>query len=112
MKYSIENFNKRKIGDELTIYDVVALPDAQLDFVIAELDGNHPFIINHVSDRIYYILEGLGEVYSDSKWEPVASGDCVYIKKGDTHSIKGKLKYAIITSPPFMPQNETIESNI
>lgn len=107
MKYSLKEASARHIGSELTIYDIFTDSKANMDFVIAELDGDHPMIINHVSDRIYYIICGIGEVYSDNQWDAVSEGDCVYIKKNTAHSIRGNLKYAIITSPPFNSKNES-----
>lgn len=107
MKYSKETANARKIGTELIIYDVFAANDAEMDFVIAELNGFHPMITNHVSDRIYFIISGEGEVFSDNQWESVVANDCIYIKKNTVHSIRGNLTYAIITAPPYEPGNET-----
>lgn len=107
MKFSMKKANARYIGSELIIYDIFTDPKANMDFVIAELNGDHPMIINCVSDRIYYIICGVGEVYSDNQWDAVSEGDCVYIKKNTEHSIRGKLKYAIITSPPFDSKNES-----
>lgn len=107
MKFSMKEATIRHIGLELTIYDIYADPRANMDFVIAELNGNHPAVINYMSDRIYYIICGSGEVYSDNQWDDVSSGDCIYIKKNTVHSIRGKLKYAIITSPPFDTKNES-----
>lgn len=106
MKFSLKDAKVRHIGSELTIYDVFADSNANMDFVIAELDGSHPMIINQISDRIYYIISGNGEVFSDNEWNPVVENDCVYIKKNTVHSIRGKLKYVIITSPPFDARNE------
>lgn len=106
MKFSLNESNKRHIGDELTIYDMFTDSEANMDFVVAELNGEHPMIVNCVSDRIYYIICGVGEVYSNNQWDVVSEGDGVYIKKNTIHSIRGKLKYAIITSPPFDSKNE------
>lgn len=106
MKFSLTKAPVRQVGSELVLHDVFTDSKASMDFVIAELNGNHPMITNYVSDRIYFILEGKGEVYSDGHWDCVTEGDCVYIKKNTVHSIKGKIKYAIITSPPFDPKNE------
>lgn len=106
MKYSKEKSKARQVDSELKIYDVFSSLDAQMDFVIAELNGDHPMIINRVSDRIYFVLSGTGEVFSDDKWEKVSVNDCVFIKKNSVHSIRGNLTYAIITSPPFQPKNE------
>lgn len=107
MKFTKENASKRKVSKELTIYDIITDPNANLDFVIAELNGDHPMIVNHVSDRVYFIINGTGDVFSDGKWENVSPNDCIYIKKNTEHSIRGNLTYAIITSPPFAPENES-----
>lgn len=106
MKYSLSDTPVRNIGDNLKIYDLFCNPKANMDFVIAELNGDHPMIINRVSDRVYFVFDGQGEVFVDNEWVPVKPCDCVYIEKGMRHSIRGKLKYAIITAPPFAVENE------
>jgi len=80
--------------------------DFSFDFVIADLDGEHPAHINKISDRIYFILEGEGRVSVGGEISAVVKDDLVKIPKNTVHSIEGKLRYVIITSPPFDPRNE------
>ena len=75
---------------------------------IAELNGNHPIVINQKSDRVYFILSGSGKVLVNDEIHDVVSNDLIFIPKNTKHSIRGKLEYIIITSPPFNPNNEAI----
>jgi mannose-6-phosphate isomerase-like protein (cupin superfamily) len=108
MKISVKQLPKREIDKNLVIYDLLSKPELNFDFVIAELSGDHPALINKVSDRVYFILSGKGSVRVGDTMYSVDRQDLVFIPKGTIHSIHGKLKYIIITSPPFDPNNEEI----
>ena len=96
----------RLVDDTLKIHELVDTPN--FDMVGATLNGDHPTLVNDVSDRAYYILDGSGIVCAGNECFPVEAGDAVQIAKGTAHSIKGTLRYLIITSPPFDPANERV----
>lgn len=98
----------RRIDDSLSIADILSDPTFAFDVVKATLDGDHPVVVNRVSDRIYYILNGNGHVLVGNEVHQVSDEDIVKIRKGTPHTIRGKLAYLIITSPPFDPSNEEI----
>ncbi len=108
MKLSLRNSKTRKIDENLAINDILSDPNAAFDFVIANLNGDHPFVINKISDRAYFILSGSGEVRVANNRYNVKKDDFIFIPKNTIHTIKGNLKYIIITSPPFNPANEEI----
>jgi len=110
MKYTLQNSQVRKIDDALKITDLFSIEDTSFDFVIAELDGEHPTTVNTASDRAYFILDGDGVVTVNNTPMKVIVNNLVYIKKGHPHSIIGKVKYAIITAPPFRKENESLFS--
>jgi mannose-6-phosphate isomerase-like protein (cupin superfamily) len=73
---------------------------------VATLDGVHPKTMNIASDRAYFIIEGKAKVEVGDEVDIVRSGDTVYIPKNTVHSIQGKVKYAVINSPPYRSSNE------
>jgi mannose-6-phosphate isomerase-like protein (cupin superfamily) len=108
MKTSVKHSPKRRVDDNLVISDVLSKPDAAFDLVVAELHGDHPSVINKVSDRAYFVLSGRGKVLVGNETYNVEEQDLVFIPRNTVHSIRGHLKYMIITSPPFHPSNEEI----
>ena len=100
------NLPIRSPDQNTKITNVFSDVNAQMSFVKVECAGDHGIAQNRSGDRIYYVLEGAGEVYFDDKWHPVKSGDCAYIHKGNSCSIRGKLKGIIINSPPFNPKTD------
>jgi mannose-6-phosphate isomerase-like protein (cupin superfamily) len=106
IKRSVQDAPVKVIDDSLKISNLFDGAGFQFDFVIAELDGEHPIVVNKVSDRCYFILEGEGVVSVGEEVHDVRANDLVLISKNSPHSISGSLKYIIITSPPFDPENE------
>lgn len=109
MKSSLSQAPNR-IFDNLKICDLFKGEGFSFDFVIAELDGNHAAVRNHVSDKAYFILEGTGTAQIGIEKLEVNKDDFVKIPKGEFHSINGKLRYIIMCSPPFDPMNEEIQN--
>jgi mannose-6-phosphate isomerase-like protein (cupin superfamily) len=107
MKKTASEAIVRRIDDSLTIIDLFNGKDFPFDFVIATLMGNHPKVVNRVSHRAYFFLEGSGVVSVGDKEYAVHPNDLVLIPAKTPHGLRGNLKYAIITSPPFDPKNET-----
>jgi mannose-6-phosphate isomerase-like protein (cupin superfamily) len=90
----------------MVIRDVFSTKEAPLDLVIADVDGNHGNHLNRVSDRVYFILEGAGRVVVGHEVFEVGALDVIFIPKSTSHGVSGKLRLAIITSPPFAAENE------
>lgn len=106
MKFDLKSCVVRKVDQALTIYDLFDGDGFNFDFVIADLDGDHSSHINYVSDRIYFILSGSGQVTVESQKYDVVKDDLIVIRKNTPHSIKGTLRFLIVTAPPFDPANE------
>jgi len=102
------NLTVRRPEESIKISDLFSTSNAQMSIVKIECSGNHSIGINSISDRIYYVVDGDGEVYIGDKWYPATTGDCVYISKGTACSLRGNLSGLVIDSPPFHPDNETI----
>ena len=108
MKINFVKAEKRVIDDALTIYDMFNGKNFNFDFVIAELNGDHPYLINKISDRVYYFLEGEAKVTVGNAVHECIKSDLVIIPKNTKHGLTGNAKYIIITSPPFSPENEEV----
>lgn len=108
MKISEKDAPLRKVDEALTIVSLFNGENFKFDCVIGKLNGHHPKVINTVSDRAYYILEGEGQINVDSVVYDVAAGDLIVIKQNQVHGVDGNLKYLIITAPPFNPANEHV----
>ncbi len=108
MKYSLKNSLTRKIDENLQITDLLSDKEFSFDCVVAVLSGPHPLVLNKVSDRAYYFLEGSATVTVGGSVYDVEAEDLVKIPAGTPHGLKGKTKYLVITSPPFDPNNESL----
>lgn len=108
MKISEQDAPLRKVDEALSITSLFDGKGFNFDCVIGQLSGHHPKVVNKVSDRMYFILEGEGTISVDSNIYSVSKGDLITIKKNQVHGLDGFLKYLIVTGPPFNPQNEKI----
>jgi mannose-6-phosphate isomerase-like protein (cupin superfamily) len=106
MKKTTAHADVRQVDDSLQITDLFDGKEFAFDFVIGILNGAHPPTINRVSDRVYYVMDGEGCATVGDQTHIVGPGDLVVIKAGTPHSISGDLRYVIVTSPPFLPENE------
>lgn len=106
MKKTLLDAKSRQIDSVLTICDLFSEKDFRFDFVIATLNGDHPPVTNRRSDRAYFVLSGEGLVTVGNTTHAVKAEDLIAIPAGTPHSLRGNLRYAIITSPPFDPLDE------
>jgi mannose-6-phosphate isomerase-like protein (cupin superfamily) len=98
--------NPRRIDPFIEIRGLFSDPSARFDAVIAELDGPHGYFLNRRSEKAYFILEGSGEVLIEGQTTSVKPNDMVFIPTNTRHGIKGKLRFLVISSPPFNPKDE------
>ena len=75
---------------------------------LIEIDGRHGKIKCLKEDRIYFILSGTGFFCVANKEEKVSKNDLVFVPKNTPYNIKGKLKYFIICSPEFKPEDDVV----
>ena len=75
---------------------------------VIALQGRHPKVRNHTSDRGYFVLEGRASVVVGERTAEVSAGDAVFIPAGTWHSIEGDVKYLVVNSPPFEPTSEEL----
>ena len=101
MIYKYKKASKRNVGDNMLITDLFAEKDKNMDFVIGELNGFHGTFINEKNTKYYYILNGKATVTINDEKGEVEEGDFVEIPINAKHSIEGKVKFAIMCTPPF-----------
>jgi len=79
---------------------------AHFSLALVELNGYHPKVMNVVSDRAYYVLEGQAEVGVGESEYVVEPGDVVFIPSSTVHWLRGHMKYIVVNAPPFDPKND------
>ena len=67
------------------------------------IDGHHDRIVNHESDRVYYVIEGIGrfQVGDGAPVEGVSAGDVVFIARGTPYEFEGDMRYLVMNGPAF-----------
>jgi len=73
---------------------------------LIELDGRHGKVKCLKEDRLYFVVEGAGQfMINDSEYN-VANGDVVFVPKNTSYDIEGKMKYFLVCSPEFNPDDD------
>lgn len=101
---------RRQVDPSLAILDLCTPEDFPFDLVIGELDGPHHKVINSVSDKAYFILSGSGTMTVGESNIAVRPGDNISVPAGTSHSLNGKMRYLIVTSPRFNIDDERVVS--
>lgn len=107
MKFTIQDSPIRIVDKQIKVTDLFRNTQASFDFVIVELDGFHRSVINHVSEQAYFVLSGTGIIRVGSISYDVKKEDFIYVSKAVSHSLKGKMRYVVLSSPPFSLHDET-----
>jgi mannose-6-phosphate isomerase-like protein (cupin superfamily) len=62
-----------------------------------------------MSDEVYWVIEGAGEVLLEDLWHPVEAGSIVTIPVGTIHAVKSApstpLKMAVTCCPAWVPED-------
>ena len=109
MIYKYDEKDKRIINSEFNVVDVYSGKSEELDYVVVNLDGEHGSCINTKSTKIWIILEGRAKVYINGEMNEVSQGDLVIINRNEKHNIIGKVKFAVISTPPYDASTEIFE---
>ena len=69
-------------------------PD-QISVTWGRLWGHHDRVVNEISDRVYYIIEGSArfQVGDDTPIETVEAGDFVFIPQHVPYEFEGEMRY-------------------
>ena len=81
-----------------------------LSLTWVSIEGHHDRIVNHESDRVYYVIEGTGrfQIGDDAAVESAGPGDCVLIPKGTPYEFEGDMRYLVINGPAFRSGADTV----
>ena len=111
MKKDICNSQHYEISNEFKFFEYLSkATSTQFSVLRVTLSGIHSKVKNIVSERIYYVLDGQGEIAVGEENYQVKAGDLVFVKPNEIHGLTGNMEYLVITSPPYTPENEiTIE---
>lgn len=75
---------------------------------LIEIDGRHGKMKCINEDRIYFVVEGDGKFIIDGEEREVSENDLVFIQKDTPYDIIGKMKYFLVCSPEFNPNDDVI----
>jgi len=71
-----------------------------------EVQGRHEKVRSLVSDRIYYVIEGEGEVMINGETMPVKSSDVVIVPKMAPYNFWGTMNLFVVHTPAQDPDSE------
>jgi len=73
---------------------------------LVEIDGDHGTLKCLNEDRIYFIIEGNGKFIINDQENDVSANDLIFIPKNTPYNIIGKMKYFLVCSPEFNPDDD------
>ena len=73
---------------------------------LIELNGEHGMMKSLTEDRLYFVIEGKGKFIINGKSEQANPEDLFFISKNTPYNIIGKMKYFLVCSPEFHPEND------
>ena len=95
--------NKKEVGPMIiNEYKI----NSDFSGALIEINGDHGKLKCLNEDRIYFIIEGNGEFDLDGEVSEVGVGDLIFVPKETPYNIKGKLKYFLVCSPEFNPEDD------
>jgi mannose-6-phosphate isomerase-like protein (cupin superfamily) len=70
--------------------------------------GHHDRVVNQISDRVYYVIEGEArfQVGDGSPIEGVAVGDFVFIPRNVPYEFEGTMRYIVMNGPAYRPDSD------
>ena len=73
------------------------------------LFGRHEKVVNEISDRVYYIIDGEADFeIGDSEKGSVTGGDVVLIPKDVPYVFEGHMTYVVMNSPGYVPDSDRV----
>ena len=82
----------------------------QLSVTWVRLWGHHDRVVNHISDRVYYVIEGgaLFQVGDGMPIETVTAGDFVFIPKDVPYEFEGEMRYVVMNGPAYRTASDVV----
>ena len=72
------------------------------------LYGRHEKVVNDISDRVYYIVDGEAEFVVGEERGSVSGGDVVLIPKGVPYVFEGHMTYVVMNGPGYVPDSDRV----
>ena len=72
------------------------------------LYGRHEKVVNDISDRVYYIIDGEADFDVNGETGSVTGGDVVLIPKGVPYVFEGHMTYVVMNSPSYVPDSDRV----
>ena len=94
----------KKTVSPMVINEYKISPDFSAAYV--EIKGNHGKLKCLNEDRIYFVVEGEGKFIVNEEESLIAAQDLVFIPKNTPYNIIGDLKYFLVCSPEFKPEDD------
>lgn len=72
--------------------------------------GHHDRVVNAISDRVYYIIDGDGrfQVGDGAPIEAVSAGDFVLIPKNVPYEFDGNMRYVVMNGPAYRTASDQV----
>ena len=80
--------------------------NADFSGALIEINGDHGKLKCLTEDRIYFIVDGSGKFVINDKTDDIETNDMIFIPKNTPYNIIGKMKYLLICSPQFDPNDD------
>ena len=83
----------------------------QISVTWARLWGHHDRVVNQISDRVYYIIEGSAtfQVGDDTAIETVSAGDFVFIPRDVPYEFEGQMRYIVMNGPAYRTASDIVQ---
>jgi mannose-6-phosphate isomerase-like protein (cupin superfamily) len=83
-------------------------PDISVTWV--RLWGHHDRVVNEISDRVYYIIEGAArfQVGDGAPVETVTAGDFVFIPRNVPYEFEGDMRYIVMNGPAYRTDSDKV----
>ena len=81
-----------------------------ISLTYVDIWGHHDRVVNDISDRVYYIIEGEGrfQVGDEAPIELVGAGDFVYIPRGIPYEFDGTMRYIVVNGPAYRTASDRV----
>lgn len=95
--------NHKKVGPmKINEYNI----NSDFSGALIEINGDHGKIKCLNEDRIYFIINGNGKFIINDEGTEVEPNDVIFIPKNVPYNIIGKMKFFMICSPEFNPEDD------
>jgi mannose-6-phosphate isomerase-like protein (cupin superfamily) len=72
--------------------------------------GHHDRVVNELSDRVYYIIDGTArfQVGDGVPVESVSAGDFVFIPRNVPYEFEGNMRYIVMNGPAYRTDSDIV----